>query len=91
MNKEDLDDIKYVHKNLMEGLKVPLTKMSKERKLNIIIGLKDVTDGEFGMLIRGKTEITLEAYMDLKESQDISLADEVIEMMLESLNQNKDE
>ena len=30
MNKEDLDDIKYVHKNLMEGLRVPLTKMSKE-------------------------------------------------------------
>ena len=31
MNKEDLDDIKYVHKNLMEGLRVPLTKMSKEQ------------------------------------------------------------
>jgi len=30
MTKEDLDDIKYVHKNLMEGLRVPLTKMSKE-------------------------------------------------------------
>ena len=63
--------------------------MSKERKLNIIIGLKDVTDGEFGMLIRGKTEIGLEAYMDLKESQGISLADKAIEIMLE--NQNKDE
>jgi hypothetical protein len=31
MNKEDLDDIKYVHKNLMEGLRVPLTKMNKEQ------------------------------------------------------------
>ena len=30
MSKEHLDDIKYVHKNLMEGLKLPPIKMSKE-------------------------------------------------------------
>ena len=35
MSKEHLDDIKYVHKNLMEGLKLPPIKMSKESKTNV--------------------------------------------------------
>ena len=39
MSKEHLDDIKYVHKNLMEGLKLPPIKMSKEELDNFLLKL----------------------------------------------------
>lgn len=37
MSKEHLDDIKYVHKNLMEGLKLPPIKMSEKLTITKII------------------------------------------------------
>ena len=36
MNKEQIDDIEYVRKNLMEGLKIPPKKMSDSEHLQWI-------------------------------------------------------
>ena len=61
--------------------------MSKEEKLNINITLTD----ESGFIVKGKSKVTLEAYKDIKEFHNLSILDETLEMMLENLNQNKDE
>ena len=60
--------------------------MSKE-KLNINIILTD----ESGFIVKGKSKVTLEAYKDMKKFHNLSILDETLEMMLENLNQNKDE
>ena len=61
--------------------------MSKEEKLNINIILTD----ELGLIEKGKSTVTLKAYKDMKEFHNLSILDETLEMMLEELNQNKDE
>jgi len=61
--------------------------VSKEEKLNINITLTD----ESGFIVKGKSKVTLEAYKDIKEFHNLSILDETLEMMLEQLNQNKDE
>jgi hypothetical protein len=61
--------------------------MSKEEKININITLTDET----GFIVKGKSKVTLEAYKDMKEFHNLSILDETLEMMLENLNQNKDE
>ena len=61
--------------------------MSKEEKLNINITLTDKS----GFVVKGKSKVTLEAYKDMKEFHNLSILDEALEMMLEELNQNKDE
>tara|TARA_R100000908_G_C3689557_1_gene104539 strand:- start:347 stop:532 length:186 start_codon:yes stop_codon:yes gene_type:complete len=61
--------------------------MTKEEKLNINITLTD----ESGFIVKGKSKVTLEAYKDIKEFHNLSILDETLEMMLEQLNQNKDE
>tara|TARA_Y100000385_G_scaffold222675_1_gene232651 strand:+ start:41 stop:226 length:186 start_codon:yes stop_codon:yes gene_type:complete len=61
--------------------------MRKEEKLNINITLTD----ESGFIVKGKSKVTLEAYKDIKEFHNLSILDETLEMMLEQLNQNKDE
>ena len=61
--------------------------MSKEEKLNINITLTD----ESGFIVKGKSKVTLEAYKDIKEFHNLSILDETLEMMLEQLNQNKDD
>ena len=60
--------------------------MNKE-KLNINITLTD----ESGFIVKGKSKVTLEAYKDMKKFHNTSALDETLEMMLENLNQNKDE
>ena len=60
--------------------------MSKE-KMNINITLTD----ESGFIVKGKSKVTLEAYKDMKKFHNLSILDETLEMMLENLNQNKDE
>jgi hypothetical protein len=61
--------------------------MSKEEKININITLTD----ESGFIVKGKSKVTLEAYKDMKKFHNLSILDETLEMMLENLNQNKDE
>ena len=61
--------------------------MSKEERLNINITLTDKS----GFVVKGKSKVTLEAYKDMKEFHNLSILDEALEMMLEELNQNKDE
>ena len=61
--------------------------MSKEEKLNINITLTD----ESGFIVKGKSKVTLEAYKEMKEFHNISILDETLEMMLEELNQNKND
>ena len=61
--------------------------MSKEEKININITLTD----ESGFIVKGKSKVTLEAYKDMKKFHNLSILDETLEMMLEKLNQNKDE
>ena len=61
--------------------------MSKEEKININITLTD----ESGFIVKGKSKVTLEAYKDMKEFHNLSILDETLEMMLENLNQNKDD
>ena len=61
--------------------------MSKLEKMNINITLTD----ESGFIVKGKSKVTLEAYKDMKKFHNLSILDETLEMMLENLNQNKDE
>ena len=61
--------------------------MSKEEKMNINITLTD----ESGFIVKGKSKVTLEAYKDMKKFHNLSILDETLEMLLENLNQNKDE
>jgi hypothetical protein len=61
--------------------------MNNEEKLNINIILTD----ESGLNVKAKSKVTLEAYKDMKKFHNISILDETLEMMLEELNQNKDE
>jgi len=61
--------------------------MRKEEKININITLTD----ESGFIVKGKSKVTLEAYKDMKKFHNLSILDETLEMMLENLNQNKDE
>lgn len=61
--------------------------MSKEEKLNINITLTD----ESGFIVKGKSKVTLEAYKNMKKFHNLSILDETLEMMLEELNQNKND
>ena len=61
--------------------------MSKEEKLNINIVLTD----ESGLIVKGESKVTLQAYKDMKKFHNLSILDETLEMMLEQLNQNKND
>lgn len=75
MTKEDLDDIKYVHKNLMEGLKVPLTKVNKETKEF----LDKHPEGKIKDLPKELKDVLFNTFKEVQEIKE------------EKKNQNKDE
>ena len=86
MSKEDLDDIKYVHKNLIKGLKVPLIERNIEEPF-----LTVMTSEQIAQHIEDLKTLDMTGY-EVEKQGWIQQWEEALRVQKEwELNQNKDE